>query len=174
MQRMGVGFNIRALSPIRGSLILSLILIFWDAAFTGSYLFSALVCPVWFLVALVRAGISPAAFGVSLARILAPIVTLILVIVNANMQIAIAEANAERIIQACERYHNDNGAYPNKLADLVPHYLSSIPTAKYCLMMGEFSYWGPQNQNPILQWIQLPPFGRPIYDFQRRHWGYID
>ncbi|HEY2759733.1 MAG TPA: hypothetical protein VGI75_03300 [Pirellulales bacterium] len=172
---MGVRFNIHALSPISGSLILSLILIFWDAVISGSYMFSALVCPVWFLVALFRAGISPAAPGVSPARILAPVFTLILVIANANIQIAIAEANAAKVIRACERYHEANGAYPNKLADLIPHYLSSIPMAKYCLMEGEFTYWGPpQTQNPMLKWVQLPPFGRQIYDFERHDWGYVD
>jgi hypothetical protein len=169
---MGPHLNIRALSPILGSLILFLILMFWDVVVYGSFLISALVCPIWFVVALVRVSIWPVATRVALARILAPVIAIILAVVNSNLQIAHAKASAPRIIQACEQYHNDNGTYPEKLSDLVPRYLNSIPTAKYCCLYGDFMYWGPPNS--ILTWTEVPPFGRRVYDFERRDWGYID
>jgi hypothetical protein len=164
--------NIRALSPILGSLILSLILIFCDMVVYGSFLVSAFVCPIWFIVALVRACIWPVTTRLALARILAPAITVILAVVNSNLQIAHAKASETRIIQACEQYHNDNETYPDKLSDLVPRYLNSVPTAKYCCLYGDFMYWG--SPTSILTWTEVPPFGRRVYDFDRRQWRYVD
>ncbi len=169
---MGLRFSIGDLSPVRGTLILALSLIFFDAILDGSYLFSLFVCPIWLLVALVRAGSGRASPRVAAARILAPVVTGLIVVVNSAIQGEIAMAGAARIIQACERYREDNGSYPEKLGDLVPRYLSSIPRAKYCCAWNEFAYYS--SQNTILWWTQIPPFGRRAYSFVNGDWRYVD
>ena len=167
-------FTIRDLSPILGSLIASALLIFFDAIVDGTYLFSVFVCPIWFLVGLIRAWrVRYSNPKVALARIAIPVVTLLLILANSSLQGRIAMANATRIIQACDQYRGANGEYPKTLDDLVPRYLNSIPTAKYCLAWSDFSYFGGP-QSPILWWVSLPPFGRWGYNFERGSWRYID
>jgi hypothetical protein len=80
--------------------------------------------------------------------------------------------NAERLIEACERYREANETYPERLGELVPRYLNSIPRAKYCCSWGEFWYFGAPR--PLLLWYEIPPFGRKIYNFERGTWRYLD
>lgn len=161
--------------PIRGSLILAAVLIFLDAIDSGSYLFSLLVCPIWFVVALILAMKGCASPGVAFARILIPVITGVIVLVNASVQNSIAQNNAVRIVAACEQYRAANGAYPAKLNDLVPQYMGSIPPAKYCLMWNSFFYHADSEQpTTMLFWVELPPFGRPTYNFEDGRWGYLD
>jgi hypothetical protein len=162
------------LRAIRGSLILAFALIFFDAILDGTLLFSYLICPIWFVVALIRASFSRESTRVITARILAPVLVGLLVFGNYMFQWNIARAHAAQIIQACERYREVNGTYPRKLDDLVPRYLSSIPIAKYCLGQNQFTYYNSGSPAPILWWLQIPPFGNEIYNFQRRTWRYLD
>jgi hypothetical protein len=177
---MRVRFNIRSLAPVCGSLILSIVLIFWDAILEGGYLLSFFVCPIWLVFALFRAGSGRATGRVAVARILIPLVTGLVVFANSYMQDEIAMAGAARIIQACERYREDNGDYPAKLSDIVPRYLDSIPTAKYCCSQHEFWYFGhpatseKSSPPPTLSWVQVPPFGRKVYNFVSGQWRYVD
>ena len=127
---------------IRGSLILSVILIFLDVVFTGSYLFSFVICPIWLVVALIRKSLGHADRQIAVARIFVPVVTGFLVFGNYIFQMNIANAHAALIIQACEHYREANGAYPKNLDELIPDYLSSIPTAKYCCVCNHFLYYG--------------------------------
>jgi hypothetical protein len=157
-------------SDIPGSLTLALVLVFFDAVLSGGCLFSYIVCPVWFLVALVRAGFGSANRSVATARVLAPIITGVLVFGNFIIQSNFARGNAKRIVQACERYREDNGAYPEKLGNLVPRYLNSIPVAKYCLGANDFWYSNFE-QTTTLMWMNAPPYGREYYNFQQRDWG---
>ncbi len=157
-------------SEISGSLILALVLIFFDGVYTGSCCFSYIVCPIWFLVAWGRSGCARASRPVTITRVLVPIVTGVLVFGNFIIQSNIARANAERIVQACERYREDNGAYPEKLDNLVPHYLGSIPVAKYCLELNDFWYANFE-QTTTLMWMKTPPYGRGYYNFRQQDWG---
>lgn len=154
---------------VQGSLFLSLLLIFFDAVFSGGVLLSYMVCPIWFLIALFRAIVGRASFGVATARVLIPIVTVLVVSGAFIIQDITAMANATRIIRACERYRHDNGAYPKKLADLVPRYMSTIPSAKYCLFANDFIY-ASFDQHTMLMWLKAPPYGRRAYDFERGTW----
>ena len=161
------------LHPIRGSLFLSALLIFIDVVLSCSYMFSLFVCPIWFFVALIRA--RPFDTGVAAARVLAPVVTGLLIFANSEWQNDIAQARAERIVEACQRYHEANGTYPAKLVDLVPQYLSAIPSAKYCGAWAEFFYHkSPDDERAILWWVELPPFGCRTYNFAASRWGYLD
>ena len=164
------------LTAIRGTLICSLVLVFLDVVVGGTYLVSGLVCPIWFLVSAVRVIVCGPSLGVAAARMLIPLATGLLVVANSSVQTTIATDNAARVIQACERYREANGAYPERLSDLVPGYLSSVPMAKYCCFLGEFQYFGPPDgqQSHLLVWCQVPPFGRRVYNFERGTWRYLD
>src|SRR5438105_939647 len=85
------------LTAIRGSVISSLIVIIVDMFFYGSYIFAALVCPLWFLVAVVRAVARRPSSRVAAARILMPLVTGLLVVANSSMQNKIAIRNAGQV-----------------------------------------------------------------------------
>lgn len=160
------------LAPLQGSLFCFSILVFWDVVITGSFLFSLLICPIWFVVAVVLVIVRRPNWVVALTRIQMPLFTLVLVFANNSLQTRVARINAARVVEACEQYHEANGTYPESLDELVPRYLSSVPRAKYCLSWGEIRYWGP----PInfLDWVEVPPFGRRTYAFERGEWGYLD
>jgi len=83
-----------------------------------------------------------------------------------------AETNAQRIIAACEEYHAAHGNYPDKLDELVPQYMSSVPVAKYCIAWNRFDYFN--HGNPLLVWCVVPPYFRKIYSFEGRRWSYLD
>jgi hypothetical protein len=92
---------------------------------------------------------------------------------NGNLQWKISDAHAEQVIKACEEFRVANGRYPNRLDDLVPKYLSSVPPAKYCMFMGDFSYVN-LNGGPCILWWTRYGFYRRIYDFRVKQWGNVD
>jgi hypothetical protein len=107
------------LTPILGTLICSLVLIYFDVVAYGNDLFSFFTCPIMFLVAVVRTVFRRPSFVVAAARLLIPVATLLLAIENHSVQKRIAMGNAARLIQACEQYHEANRNYPERLGDLV-------------------------------------------------------
>ena len=160
-------------TAIPGTLICALVVVFLDAVLDGSYLFSALVCPMWLLASVVRTMVWHRRFAVAAAQILVPIAVGLFVTANYYVQGKTAMANAAHLIQACERYREVNGAYPERLGDLVPRYLNSIPRAKYCCCSNEFSYHA-MPQRHTLSWREVPPFGRQVYCFETGTWHFID
>jgi len=161
-----------SLRRIRGSLVGAAVLLAWEAALSGSFLVSILVCPVWCLVSLVKNVIWRPGWRVALSRTVVPALTLGLVLSNAALQSRIAHANAERIIKACEQFSAANGRYPSKLDELVPGYLPAVPRAKYCLMDCDFWYLEYKDRHTLM-WVAIPFFSRPYYDFEERRWGVI-
>lgn len=157
---------------LRGSLICLLVVFLWDVVLSGSFLFSFFFLPIWFVAAVIRAIVLRPGWGVAFDRILMPFVAGLLVVANCYVQGRIARANSERLIQACEQYREASGAYPERLDDLVPRYLSSVPRAKYCCFLGEFMYWGPPRA--FFWWVEIPPFGRRVYDLETGEWSYLD
>lgn len=96
---------------------------------------------------------------------------LVLVMNYGNNQMA--RSRAENLAAAVEAFHRDQQRYPHRLDELVPRYLPRLPLAKYTLIFNEFHYI-PGEQNPGLLYVELPPFGRPVYSFQRKEWSYLD
>lgn len=163
------------LTPIGGTLFCSAVVVFLDVVVSGSYLFAAMICPIWFLVGVVRAIAMRPRWDVVAGRILIQVATLLLVLANHSLQVRIAQANAARLVQACENYRFANKNYPQRLDDLVPRYIRSIPRAKYCLLWRDFQYFSAPPEYWFLVWTKLPPFGRWVYGFdETRDWNYLD
>jgi hypothetical protein len=157
---------------VRGSIVGSLGLLALDVG-TGSFLASLFACPIWFLVSVTKSAVQKPGWTVALVRTAIPLVTLAVVLCNSALQSRIAKANAERIIAACDQFRADNGRFPITLDGLVPEYMQFIPRAKYCLEWDKYQYINGDG-HPILLWVNLPPFGRPTYNFEDRRWGYLD
>ncbi|OJW10541.1 MAG: hypothetical protein BGO49_22735 [Planctomycetales bacterium 71-10] len=162
----------RSFPEIRGSVILGSVLLAWDVLFTGSMVLSTLVCPVWFLVSLLRGAIHRPGWGLALAWIGIPTLTLAIVRINDTIQRGVAEVNSRRIVAACEDFHVANGRFPKTLDELVPQYMDSVPVAKYCLGPGCRFLYIPNA--PLLVWEVVTPYYRKIYNFNSRTWSYID
>jgi hypothetical protein len=159
---------------IKRSVVAAAVLLAWDGALNGSLVMSSLVCPIWFLVSLLKNAIERPGWGFALVRIGIPVWTLGLVSANNAVQLGVAEANAQRVVAACEQYHTANGRFPKNLDELVPQYMNSVPFAKYCLLQpGRFAY-NNFSGTPKLYWQVVPPYYRIIYDFQTRSWSYLD
>jgi hypothetical protein len=152
---------------VRTTIAIALI-IFFDVVMSGTPNCAIMFCPIWILVSLVRSAICRPGWRTAILRVAPPLVTLGLVLANSAFQQTVMDKNAARIIAACEEYHEVNGKYPETLDDLVPHFLPSVPVAKYCLV-GEFRYFGPQDGFPRLM-MPLPSFGRIGYDFGQQKW----
>jgi hypothetical protein len=150
----------------------SLGLLAWDIG-TGSFLASMFACPIWFLVSVIKSAIQKPGWTVALVRAAIPLVTLAVVLGNSAVQSEIAKVNAEKIIAACEKFRAGNGRFPNTLDELVPEYMPFVPRAKYSLEFDKYQYIS-SDGHAILLWVDLPPFGRPTYDFEDRRWGYLD
>ena len=167
--------GVRMLTAAAGtSLNCAIALVAADIVFSGSFLMSYLVCPVWFLVSVVKNVIQRPGWGVALFRIAVPALTLGIVLASYFVQRKIAHVHAEQVIKACEEFHVACGRYPHTLDELVPRYLGSIPRAKYCLCWGEFVYLSYEDKDHLLLWCDLPPFGRVTYNLEARRWGYLD
>jgi hypothetical protein len=149
-------------------------LLFWDVV-GGTFAFSIIVCPIWFLVTVVRNRIVGTGWRIALFRAAIPALTLGIVLANTFIQWELADVNGERIVQACESFYADNGRYPKTLDELVSRYLPSIPRAKYC-MNGDFHYRNSDDSDglaPILWWSQFGPLCK-IYSFEKKEWHHLD
>jgi len=85
----------------------------------------------------------------------------------------VARSRAETLIAACNSYKQDNGEYPKKLEDLVPEYIDKVPTSKYSFGFNKYHYKS-NDKFTTLWYVDVPPFGRPHYYFDRGEWGYLD
>ena len=84
-----------------------------------------------------------------------------------------ARQRAGTVIAAVEAFHAAEKRYPDTLAQLAPKYLESVPRAKYTVFFGDFIYFTAAG-DATLEFVALPPFGRPTYRFARGRWGYLD
>lgn len=142
------------LRQIRGSLVSASVLLVFDVA-NGTFI-SAGICPIWFLVSLIKAIKRRPGWGVGLSRIAIPVLLLAIVAGNAALQSKFANANAERIIAACEQFRAATGKYPDRLDELVPKYLNTIPRARYALMFSDFQYRNPDGKHQLM-WTKDHP-----------------
>lgn len=161
---------------VRFVAITALILALVDALFVGQGVLALALCLAGFLYYLPRAiGAYPdrALFrlraikaGATVGAGLAAIATI--VILN-----AIAEDRAKEVIAAVEAYKASSGTYPANLEELVPAYLPDVPNAKPVGMLREFKYYRANGEH-TLSYTVVPPFGRKLYNFERRRWSALD
>lgn len=85
----------------------------------------------------------------------------------------IAHNRSEMLITTIEQYKSDNGVYPETLEALVPKYVQYVPPAKLSLSMNKFWYHR-QGGDASLFYVSVPPYGRPIYNFNNKQWSYLD
>lgn len=77
-----------------------------------------------------------------------------------------AQNRAAPVIAAIDRFHSDQGRYPNSLGELVPAYLPSIPKAGFTLIGRRFGYVDDRPQ------LYFPAMfhGVVAYDFPTCSW----
>jgi len=160
----------RVFRGVKRGVVAAAALVAWDGALYGSSVMSCVLCPIWLLVSLVRSAVERPGWGLALVRAGIPVLTLGLVWTNDAVQLQVAEANARRVVAACEAYHAAHGRFPKTLDDLVPRDLNPVPRAKYCLgPPGHFVYYN--LGTPMLVWQVVPPHHRRIYHFDTRSWS---
>ncbi len=172
---LGIDMNM-PVYQMKKSIISALILFFIDAFVMNQgaiAVISAMVIVLWLLPKslMLKYKRESARIPLTKAAIYSIMVLLIFLANFANNKLA--KHRAENLIIAIEKYHQQTGIYPEKLNNLVPEYISNIPRAKFTLMFNEFSYINHKDIQ-VLYYIELPPFGRPIYNFNRHSWGYTD
>ena len=159
---------------IRGSLGVAAALLALDVALFGTAMASLIPCPLWIVVSLLRSAIHRPGWGLALVRVAIPALTLGIVLGNDAFQRGVADANARRVVAACEAYHAAHGDFPRKLDELVPEFLDSVPPAKYCLGPPSLFFYAYNQGRPAFFWQVVPPHGRRTYDFESRRWGHLD
>jgi hypothetical protein len=92
------------------------------------------------------------------------------------LQNRMADRRATALGNACLAYHAKYQHYPQRLDELVPEFIPSVPAAKYTLGGGGnfFYYSRPTGGEPMLYYRALPPFGRRFYHMETGGWGYLD
>ena len=92
------------------------------------------------------------------------------------LQNRMADRRAIEIGKACLAYHAKYNHHPQRLNELVPEFLPSVPAAKYTLGAGNnFFYFSSLNgREPMLFYEALPPFGRRFYHMETGSWGFLD
>lgn len=99
--------------------------------------------------------------------------SVVLVFVLNALNNRIAATRAEMIISSVKAFHAKNGRYPESLNNLAPEFLEHIPLAKYTLSQNKF-YYHVADGSAVLFYVEVPPFGRPIFRFSEGKWDYID
>jgi hypothetical protein len=79
---------------------------------------------------------------------------------------------AETVIAAYRDYERREGQLPNRLEDLVPSFLPSVPPARR-FGMGRMMYIASPGQHSLM-YVVFPPFGRSYYQFEQDRWGALD
>jgi len=83
----------------------------------------------------------------------------------------IARHRAERVIAACRQYETQYHRLPDRLQELVPKFLPSVPRAKYTLLFGDFTYFLSFEKKHHLYYVAFPPLTRVIYSFESGRWS---
>ena len=159
------------IATLKGSLGVAAALLYWDVAYEGCYVFSLLICPLWFLISLVKNIIQRPGWAIALLRVSMPLLTVAIAFGNGKFQWKVSDANAQQVVKACEVFRAVNGRYPSKLDELVPNYLTLVPPAKHCVT-GVFHYYNSDGHCTL--WWSRYGFYRRSYDFDKKRWSSRD
>ena len=99
----------------------------------------------------------------------------VLFVFSANaIQNCIADRRAVMLGKACIAFRAKYDHYPQRLEELVPEFIPSVPDAK-TLSGTSFIYIPKLNGGePMLFYEAVPPFGRRFYHVESRSWGFLD
>jgi hypothetical protein len=156
--------------------ILALLLIGVDCFLFNQGAIALLVAAWLVVIALPLALIRKRYAGVRLLRLrdVGILLAGAVVVIPINMfQNQVARERATTLIAAVNAYHEKEGAWPATLETLVPRYIESVPRAKYAILFGDFRYRASAGAT-WLEYTSLPPFGRPVYNFEKQRWNYLD
>jgi hypothetical protein len=85
----------------------------------------------------------------------------------------LALTRAEKLIKACNDYRVKYEKFPDKLEDLAPEFIPSIPSAKPVFFEPKFNYIS-EKDNHVIWYVVLPPFYRAFYCLEKGTWSYLD
>jgi hypothetical protein len=87
----------------------------------------------------------------------------------------LTESRAVKLGEACIAYHAKYHRYPERLDDLVPEFISSVPSARIGIFgKDDFDYAPHEAHEPFLYYECLPPFGHCYYYVESRCWRFLD
>jgi hypothetical protein len=87
----------------------------------------------------------------------------------------LVERKAVKLGNACLAYHAKYDRYPERLDDLVPEYISSVPAANYGILgKDKFFYSAHDGPQPFIYYRCLPLFGNCYYYVECRCWDFLD
>lgn len=161
---------------LQGAILKASLLVFFDAFVLNQGIISALVGFGLLLIglplALLRRNELVRAARLRNLAIYGAAVALVFVLNGANNRLA--KYRAEALVSAVQAFQQKYHRYPLTLNEMAPEFVDSIPLAKYTLGQNTFYYLGADKGDPILFYVSLPPFGRPLYRFGDNKWGYLD
>ena len=160
-------------SQIRKAFLLGTGLIVLDALILNQGAIAFFVAVAFLFVGLPRALFAKGERRHRLARVAVFLVAATSVFALNFANNALAKSRANDLVAAVEAFHGKYSRYPDRLQDLVPEFVDAVPLAKYTLTFNAYAYW-PGEHAPMLFYLDFPPFGRPIYDFSRAQWQYLD
>ena len=160
------------LIKLRGTMVAALVLFVADAYFLTQFLIAMLTIVIGvpvFLVKLFRRRRDRERCRMLLAKAAVYAFMVVLIIAAAQANDTVAAHRARRIIDACESFRAKTGSYPEKLSELVPGYLDSIPQAKLVFICGDFQYLARPGDHELLYYI-VPPYSRKSYLLEQKKW----
>lgn len=101
------------------------------------------------------------------------LLAVVLVFILNTLNNRLAQSRAEVLVSAVKSFNSENQRYPKSLEELVPIYIEQVPLAKYTLTFNQFRYFTSDNDT-YLEYMDMPPFGRPAYSFSKGEWLYLD
>lgn len=87
----------------------------------------------------------------------------------------LTQRRATKLGEACLAYRGKYRRYPDRLGDLVPEFISSVPTARVGIL-GEngFRYSSHDGPEPFIYYNCVPPFGNCYYYVESHCWTFLD
>ncbi len=186
-----LGLSFLLLDHIRGNLASKRSGLLWEVSgsiFTAAflYVFDALVLGqggiaglTFFVLVFVliprtfRARRDPASLKQHAAKVAIYGVMVVATFATISFDNHLAHQRATELIAACNQYYAQYKKYPDTLQDLVPEFVPEIPAAKYSLLSSSFRY-RVSEQDHVLMYIQIFPFGRAFYTLEEGRWWYLD
>ncbi len=166
-------------NPLKKTLIACGILYLVDAFVLSQGIFSVVIA-VCAVIALVVGGAwelvrrRPPDWTLRAKKTAIYIAMAVCVVGTIALQNHMAERRTLRLADACTAYKAKHQKYPERLSQLVPEFMPSIPPAKYTLMVSWAGFYYSGGSSPFIMYTAMPPFGRRLYYVEHKKWGYMD